>query len=411
MSNGRQQRMQQNLAGRHRAEARFRFAGFAAVGAALLMLGYLLFSIVAPGISGFTRYEVRLDITLTKNMPVTLEHAYNAMVQAVKGNATSESELRDHLRLLGTFAAHDVARAMREHPGDTRLQVWVPVADNADQFFKGRIDPSVPAAKRPLGNADIKRLQQWQRHGHIRAVFNAGFFTQGDSRSPEAAGFFGAMVGSLFTVLACMLVAVPVALLAAIYLEEFAPKNRFTEALEICINNLAAVPSILFGLLGLSIYLNLFGMPRSAPLVGGLTLALLVMPVLIIAARGALKAVPPSMRQAAMALGASPLQAVMHHVVPYAMPGVLTGCILAMSRAIGETAPLLMIGMMAFVADIPRGALDPASVMPVQIYVWASSPELGFIEKTSSGIMVLLVLLLMLNLVAIWLRNRFEKRW
>ena len=266
-------------------------------------------------------------------------------------------------------------------------------------------------AERALNDQQIAWIDAWSADGRIRKSFNWSFFTNGDSRAPEAAGFGGSIVGSLITLAVCLGLALPIAVMAAITLEEFAAKTRAAEWLEIIINNLAAVPSIIYGLLGLSVFLQLFALPRSSALVGGLTLALLILPVMIISARAAIRAVPPSMRQAATGLGATPLQVVRHHVLPYALPGIMTGTILSICRALGETAPLLMIGMVAFVADMPRGPLDPASSMPVEIYLWASSPELGFVEKTSSAIVVLLVILLLLNLGAIRLRSASQKVW
>ena len=244
-----------------------------------------------------------------------------------------------------------------------------------------------------------------------RPRFNATFFSTGDSREPEQAGILGAAVGSLFTLIVTLLLSFPIGVLAAVYLEEFAPKNRWTDLVEVNINNLAAVPSIIFGLLGLAVFLNFFGLPRSAPLVGGMVLALMTLPTIIIAARAALKAVPPSIREAALGIGASKLQVMTHHVLPLAMPGILTGTIIGMAQALGETAPLLMIGMVAFIVDIPGGFTDPATVLPVQIYIWADSPERAFVAKTSAAIMVLLGFLICMNALAIWLRKRFERRW
>ncbi len=254
-------------------------------------------------------------------------------------------------------------------------------------------------------------LKTLQEKGLLRTAFNRTFFMQGDSRSPEQAGFLGAMIGSALTLIVCLLVAFPLGVMTAVYLEEFARKSVFVDLIEVNINNLAAVPSIVFGLLGLAVYINVMGLPRSAPLVGGMTLALMILPVIIIATRAGLSSVPDSIRDAARALGASPLQVVWHHALPLAMPGIMTGTILGMARAIGETAPLLMIGMVAFVADLPTGFTSSATVMPVQIYLWASSPDAGFVEKTAAGILVLLVLLLAMNALAIYLRKKFEVRW
>lgn len=410
------QQIVHSLKKRHRAEARFRWYGRLSLGFAVAVLGYLLTTIAAPGISGFIRHEVKLMIPAQAVTPIDLEQAYNLTTQALKesvGQDAPQSPLhtRQLIQMVGTFAAHEVRKQVNAQPQLVAYTIWVPLGDNVDMVLKGKIDTALEEHLRPIKDRQLAWLAEWQAAGNIRASFNTAFFTDGDSRAPEAAGVGASIIGSLFTLLVCMLAAVPMGVLAAIYLEEFSAKNRLTEWIEILINNLAAVPSIIYGLLGLSLYLNFFGMPRSAPLVGGLTLALLVLPVIIISTRAALRAVPPSMRHAAVALGATPLQTVLHHVVPYALPGMLTGAILATSRAIGETAPLLMIGMVAFIADIPRGVMDAATAMPVQIYLWASSPELGFVEKTSSAILVLLAMLVSLNLLAIYLRRRYEMRW
>ncbi|MFB0952856.1 MAG: phosphate ABC transporter permease PstA, partial [Rhodospirillales bacterium] len=247
--------------------------------------------------------------------------------------------------------------------------------------------------------------------GRITTSFNTTFFTSADSREPELAGIWGAVSGSFFTMIVTLLLSFPIGVAAAVYLEEFAPKNRITQIIEVNINNLAAVPSIVYGLLGLAVFINFFGLPRSAPLVGGLVLALMTLPTIIIASRVALKAVPPSIREAALGLGASRMQVVSHHVLPLAMPGILTGTIIGMAQALGETAPLLMIGMVAFIVDIPGGITDPATVLPVQVYLWADSPERAFVARTSAAIMVLLAFLIVMNALAVLLRKKFERRW
>ncbi len=409
------------LARRHRAEARFRRLGLSAILFAGAMLLVLLVSIIRPGLGGFTRHELKLTIdtaapiaTQLKSDPSSVDYyalTHNALL-ATQSDAMADAPTRHQFfALAGTFAAFDVKRQLLAQDAGGKVTVWIPLADSADQYFKGRIDRHQPANTRSLSDQQLGWLDVWQKQGRIRNHLNRDFFTRGDSRAPEAAGFLGAIVGSLISLAVCLIVALPVAIAAAITLEEFAKKTRVAEALEIIINNLAAVPSIIYGLLGLSVYLQWFALPRSSALVGGLTLAMLILPVMIIAARAAIRAVPPSMRLAATGLGATKLQVVRHHVLPYALPGILTGTILSVARALGETAPLLMIGMVAFVADIPRLPTDPATVMPVEIYLWASSPELGFIEKTSSGILVLLVILLLLNLGAIKLRSKSQQIW
>ena len=410
------------LAGRYRAERRFKAYGAAGILFAGAMLLVLLITIVRPGVQGFMRHELRLEVDTAAIASALHTDAsgidfYTLTQDALKGTQAdhlADKAARHQLfALAGTFSAFDVKRqllAQVDAPG-TRRTVWVPLSDNADQLLKGHLDRTLPVAERALNDRQIAWVDAWQAEGRIRSRINRDFFTRGDSRAPEAAGFLGAMVGSLLVLVVCLGVALPVSVAAAITLEEFARKTRIAEWLEIIINNLAAVPSIIYGLLGLSVYLQLFSLPRSSPLVGGLTLAMLIMPVMIIASRAAIRAVPPSMRLAATGLGATKLQVVRHHVLPYALPGILTGTILSICRALGETAPLLMIGMVAFVADIPRGVTDPATAMPVEIYLWASSPELGFIEKTSSAILVLLVILLLLNLTAIRLRNTSQHTW
>jgi phosphate transport system permease protein len=268
-----------------------------------------------------------------------------------------------------------------------------------------------PEANRRASDRTVAYLERLKAEGRIERRFNWRFLTSGDSREPELAGILGALVGSALTLAVTLVLCVPIGVLAAIYLEEFAPKNRFTDVIEININNLAAVPSIVFGLLGLAVFLNFFGLPRSAPLVGGFVLALLVLPTIIIAARAALRAVPPSIKEAALGVGASRQQAIFHHVLPLAMPGILTGTIIGMAHALGETAPLLLIGMVAFIVDVPEGITDAATVLPVQIYLWSDLPEAAFQAKTAGAIIVLLIFLFLMNGAAIWLRRKFEKRW
>ncbi|MGD8933087.1 MAG: phosphate ABC transporter permease PstA, partial [Chromatiales bacterium] len=268
-----------------------------------------------------------------------------------------------------------------------------------------------PETSRRLKDNALAWTLDLQRQGQIEKRFNTTFFTAGDSREPELAGIWGAAVGSLYTLVVTLLLSFPIGVSAAVYLEEYAPKNRWTDLIEVNINNLAAVPSIVFGLLGLAVFINFFGLPRSAPLVGGLVLTLMTLPTIIIASRAALKSVPPSIREAALGVGASRIQMMTHHVLPLALPGMLTGTIIGMAQALGETAPLLMIGMVAFIVDIPGGFTDPAAVLPVQIYLWADSPERAFVERTSAAIIVLLGFLIMMNLLAVMLRKKFERRW
>lgn len=399
------------LARRHLAERRFQRIGKLSLGFAALMLVILMATVLRPGLEGFTRHVLVLKVTApsaTAQPEIDYYSFTTRLLHEAVGEAKPE-EYRSVAALAGFFAAHEVKAQLAGIPviewsGRT---VRIALASNADIYLKRGGDPVYFG----LSAAQAQWLDHQRVQGNIYRSFNREFFTRGDSRAPEAAGFLGSVMGSLLTLLVCLLLAVPIAIMAAITLEEFAKKTRIAEWLEIAINNLAAVPSIIYGLLGLSVFLQVMGAPRSSALAGGLTLAILILPVMIIAARAAIRAVPPSMRQAATALGATPLQVVRHHVLPYALPGIMTGTILSICRALGETAPLLMIGMVAFVADIPRHPLDPATAMPVQIYLWATSPEAGFIEKTSSGILVLLALLLLLNWVAIRVRNRSQLTW
>jgi phosphate transport system permease protein len=278
-------------------------------------------------------------------------------------------------------------------------------------LIKGNIDPTIDEALRPISDAQVVWIEALQEAGKLDTLFNSALFSNGDSRDPELAGIKGALMGSFYMLIVTVVLAFPIGVAAAIYLEEFAPRNRWSDLIEVNINNLAAVPSIVFGLLGLAVFINWAGIPRSAPLVGGFVLSLLTLPVIIIASRAAIKAVPPSIREAALGLGASQMQVVFHHVMPLALPGMLTGTIIGMSRALGESAPLLMIGMVAFIVDVPGGFSDPATALPVQIYLWADSPERAFAERTSAAIIVLLGFLLVMNLTAVIIRKRMERKW
>lgn len=405
---------------RLRAEERFKWYGRLALALAVLMLVLLIGSLISRGWSGFVQSQVLLTVNfskdelgLTENEGVEglLPSRYTPLVRsAIKKQfpqVTEAKELRGLYAILGSNAGGLLKNLLE---GDSNLlgqekEVWLPLSSNADLFIKHN------NTEQNISDNQISWLKSLSESGKIRQAFNAGFFTQGDSRNPESAGFLGAMVGSAFTLVICLLFVFPLGVATAVFLEEFAKKSRLVDFIEVNINNLAAVPSIVFGLLGLAIYINLLGLPRSASLVGGMTLALMILPVIIIATRTALKSIPNSIRDAAFALGATPVQVVWHHTLPLSLPGIMTGTILGMARAIGETAPLLMIGMVAFVADIPSGFTSPATVMPVQIYLWASSPEAGFAEKTAAAILVLLVLLIAMNMLAIILRKKFEVRW
>ncbi len=411
---------------RYRSESRFRLLGAAAILAAIAMLALLVTTIVAKGASAFFQHAVTLEIFFdpqeidpqnTGDPAVFAKANYTALARAALRERFPEvSGRRDRRTLNGLLSSGvdiQLLRMVQEDPSliGKRVKVVLSTSDDVDSFLKGHIDRDLPEADRRVKDIEIAWLDALEGDGAIHSEFNISFWTQGDSREPEIAGFWGAMVGSFFTLVVTLAISFPIGVLAATYLEEYAPKNRLTDFIEVNINNLAAVPSIVFGLLGLAVFLNVFGLPRSAPLVGGMVLALMTLPTIIIASRAALKAVPPSIREAAPGIGASRLQVVTHHVVPLALPGIMTGTIIGMAQALGETAPLLMIGMVAFIVDVPGGITDPSTVMPVQIYLWADSPERAFVALTSAGIMALLGFLILMNALAVLLRKRFERRW
>ncbi|USU08546.1 phosphate ABC transporter permease PstA [Sphingomonadaceae bacterium OTU29MARTA1] len=397
---------------RYAAERRFRLLGLAAVWLSASFLAFLLASMLWQGASGFrqTRVAVPIDLAAAKLMvtPAQLKGRgadlalAGAGLEGIVDRAAVQAYGGAGTDLLSDGAWLVVRDAIKRDPAvlTRRVTIDVPVDSALDV-----------AAKRdgtPQAEAIITRLKA---RGVLTTGWNLGFLTAADSTDPTRVGIWGAFKGSLLTMLVTIGLAFPIGVLAALYLEEYAPRNRWTDLIEVSINNLAAVPSIIFGLLGLAVFLGTFHLPRSAPLVGGLTLALMTMPVIVIAGRNAIKAVPPSIRDAALAVGASPVQVVFDHVLPLALPGILTGTIIGMARALGETAPLLMIGMRAFIAAPPSRLTDPATVLPVQIFLWSDDVDRGFIEKTSAAIIVLLVFLLAMNGLAIYLRNRFETRW
>ena len=411
---------------RYAAERRFRLYGLTAILIAAMTLGILVASIVYKGYPAFTQAHIALDVHLdaeeidpqgTRDPAAMRQANYQALVRQglrdIFPDVKSRRDKRTLSRLVSSGAGLELQEMVLANPDlvGTTQRIWVKSSDDIDTFVKGHIPRDVPEADRRVKDKEIAWIDALDEQGRVETRFNTTFFTSGDSREPELAGIWGAVVGSFLTLVVTLMLSFPVGVLAAAYLEEFAPKNRLTDLIEVNINNLAAVPSIVFGLLGLAVFLNFFGLPRSAPLVGGMVLALMTLPTIIIAARAALKAVPPSVREAALGVGASPLQVLMHHVLPLAMPGILTGTIIGMAQALGETAPLLMIGMVAFIVDIPGGLTDPSTVLPVQIYLWADSPERAFVAKTSAAIMVLLTFLIFMNALAVLLRKRFERRW
>jgi len=421
-----QRAAKRRLRKRHAAERRFRAYGAIAVTTGILALVLLLGSTVATAIPGFTHHvvelpfhfdEMRIDPSGNRD-PGEIGRADYARVvkealRSVFPDVRGRRDQRALRSLVSSGAAFDLRDRVLADPSllGTTTVLAVPLADDADLMLKGAIDRTVPESDRRVSDQQIAWIDRWVAEGRIDRVFWTRFFTSGDSREPELAGIRGALVGTFWTLLVTLALSFPAGVAAAVYLEEFAPRGRFTSFVEVNINNLAAVPSIVFGLLGLAVFLGFFGMPRSSPLVGGLVLALMTLPTVIIASRSAIRAVPPSIREAAMGIGSSPLQVVMHHVLPLAMPGILTGTIIGMARALGETAPLLLIGMVAFIVDVPGGPTDAATALPVQIFLWADSPERAWVYKTSAAILVLLVFLVAMNLTAVLLRNRFERRW
>ncbi len=405
------------LARRYRAEKRFRWFGVCAIFLSLLFLVILFGDILSKGLPAFSQTRIKLSIFFDPDLlPAdNLESAdYNALVKSSCRKLFSEVKDRRSKRSLYKLVSEGAAYELRKKVlqnhnliGTTR-DFWLIADDELDMLMKGKIlrDSTGRYNQQQLG-----WIEKLEHDGRLRRQFNFTFFSSGDSRDPELAGILGALSGTILTLALTLLLSFPIGIGAAIYLEEFLKKGRFSDFLEVNINNLAAVPSIIFGLLGLGVFINFFGLPRSAPLVGGLVLALMTLPTIIISSRAAIKAVPPSIREAALGLGASPVQVVFHHVLPLAMPGMLTGTIIGMARALGETAPLLMVGMVAFIVDIPKSFSAAATVLPVQIYLWADSPERAFSERTSAAIIVLLIFLILMNASAVFLRRKFERRW
>ena len=418
--------VRRSLKKRYAREKRFKLFGVIAIISSLSFLAVLLVTITAGGLPAFKQTFIQLDVSLdAQTLGVGENPDTSALRKANYNGAIKKSlltlfpdvEKRKEKKALYSLVSkggqYDLQSKVMADPSliDQTLSVWLPVGDDTNGYLKGHIDADLPEKKRRFKDNQIAWVDQLQEDDRIQTRFNSTFFSRGDSREPEMAGIKGSLFGSMLTLLVTLVLSFPIAVATAIYLEEFAPKNRWTDIIEVNINNLAAVPSIVFGLLGLAIFINFFHLPRSAPIVGGLVLSLMTLPTIIISARAALKSVPPSIRDAALGLGASNLQVVFHHVLPLAMPGILTGTIIGMAQALGETAPLLMIGMVAFIVDVPTGFTDPATVLPVQIFQWADLPEKGFVEKTSAAIMVLLGFLIAMNAVAVLLRRKFERKW
>ncbi len=418
------ERVQLGLKRRYRAEKRFRAYGVISISIGLIALVGLFYEVISNGVGAFRQTHIQLEVHFDPDVleitnvqdeeQLRLANYQGVIRKALLTRFDTVTKRRDKRALysfISVGASYDLHALLAENPeliGQKR-KLWLLADDDVDTYYK-----SLQAGDPFEGRSSDKQItwvEQLSASGDIRTQFNTRFFTSGDSAEPEQAGILGAILGSVFTLLVTLALSFPIGVAAAVYLEEYATSNRFTDFIEVNINNLAAVPSVIFGLLGLAIFLNFFELPRSIPLVGGLVLTLMTLPTIIISSRAAIKAVPPSIRQAALGMGASKMQMILHHVLPLAMPGMLTGAIIGMAQALGETAPLLMIGMVAFIVDVPAGVTDPATVLPVQIFLWADSPERAFVERTSAAIMVLLAFLLAMNTLAIWLRKRLERRW
>ena len=414
-----------SLKSRRRQETSFKLLGIAAIFMALFFLASLMFSILSKGLPGFFQYYITLEVELDRERldpagDLSDQSLFDGQAKKIiqeailaETGAKKRKEKKAARKLLSNGSDLRLVAYVKANPEllNSRQLVKFALDDDADSYFRGFVKKQTPEKQRRLSDLQIDYLDQLQADGLVSYEISDYLFFGSASRNAEMAGIKGAAIGSLLTLVVCFVIAFPIGVATAVYLEEFAPKNKITELIEININNLAAVPSVVFGILGLAIFINIFGMPRSIPLVGGMVLALMTLPTIIISSRAAIKAVPPSIRDGALGVGASKVQATMHHVVPLAIPGMLTGTIIGMAQALGETAPLLMIGVVAFIVDIPGGVTDPGTVLPVQIFMWADFAERMFIQKTSSAIIILLLFLIIMNGGAIWLRKKLERRW
>ena len=418
---------EQRIKKRYQAEKRFRMLGIGSIAIAIFFVLLLLFKVFSTGSTAFIKTTIQTEVDFNKEL-LELGDVENPTIDQIKSaeffdvtyNAatglypySNADEERNVKQLLSGNYEVEIKNYLINHPDvlGKKVTIELTASDDLDQLHKGNFPRDIPEDRRRLNNFQLNIYDNLVEQGKIGTTFSNYFFFHGDSRDPEIAGVAGAVIGSFFSIIICLLIAFPIALMAAVYLEEFAPKNTVTDIIEININNLAAVPSIVFGLLGLGVLLGVFGLPRSTALVGGITLSLMTLPTIIIACRASLKAVPPSIREGALAVGASKVQTVMHHVVPLAMPGTLSGTIIGLAQALGETAPLLLIGMVAFVVDVPSVPTDPSTSLPVQIYLWSESAERGFVEKTSATIMLLIGFLIIMNSLAVWARQKFERKW
>ena len=414
-----------NLKSRLAKEKRFKLFGIASIITALILLSILFISIISQGYTAFQETRIQLNIQFSQNIldpeqtqewKIIKKKNFNKLIKnslsEIYPDVSGRSDKRKLYKLISSSAEYQLREFIKNDINSigTSKKIWVLANDDVDMLFKGHIDRNLSEDDRRIDNQELLWIETLESKNLIEKFFNKTLFTSGDSSQSEQSGILGALIGSLFALTITLILSFPIGIATAIYLEEFAPKNnKFVDFIEVNINNLAAVPSIIFGLLGLAIFLNFFGMPRSAPLVGGMVLSLMTLPTIIISSRAALKSVPPSIKEGALGLGASHTQAVFHHVLPVALPGMFTGTIIGMAQALGESAPLLIIGMVAFIVDIPQTMTDPATALPIQIYLWADTPERGFVERTSAAIIVLLVFLILMNSLAVYLRKKFEK--
>ena len=414
------ERIKQNLKKRYCAEKIFKNSGLLAIVTTIIFLLILFTAIINRGSSAFIIHKIALEIDLGSDSIMQQgvdDLHYRKIIKDSLQDKFSDVHTREEksnlYNLISKISHLDLEKQIKDNPSlmGKKSIFWFVASSDVDMFLKGKILESTANRDRRIKDIQISWIRTLESENSISKDFNWDFFKHADSAEPEIAGIAAAIIGSCFTVIIFLLASFPIAVMAAFYLEEFAPKNLITDIIEVNINNLAAIPSIIFGLLGLVVYLNFMHLPRSASIVGGLTLSMLVLPIIIISTRSAIKSVPASIKEGAIAMGASKVQVMFHHTFPLSLPGIMTGTILAISRALGETAPLLMIGMVAFIADVPHGFFDPTTVMPVQIYLWSDSPELGFAEKSAAAIMVLLFFLVSLNSIAVFIRKKFEKKW
>ena len=410
---------------RRSKDSRLKLFGRVAIGLAVCFLLFLFYSIFTKGYPGFFQYYVTLDINFDRErIDPKGDLSDNSLFDGDSSTIVNESlfsiiepkgrkEKKLAKKIVSSGKDVRIAKMVKDDPGlfGTLTQVKFALDDDIDSFLRGYIKRETPESERRINDKVIGFIDKLNEEGRISYEFSDYILSGSASGNPEMAGIKGAFIGSILTLSVCLLIAFPLGVATAVYLEEIAKKNRITEIIEVNINNLAAVPSVVFGIMGLAIFISIFGMPRSIPLVGGMVLALMTLPTIIISSRAAIRAVPPSVRDAAYGIGASKLQVIFHHVIPLAMPGMLTGTIIGMAQALGETAPLLMIGMVAFIVDIPNSVVDPGTVLPVQIFMWADFAERMFIQKTSAAIIVLLGFLITMNALAVYLRKKLERRW